>query len=93
MNLTKTIPIELTVRGTVRQIGETAVSGDNGTRTLAFELMEEGRPWTVPDGVRASLAFRCEMGGEGEYDTLPDGTDAWQISGNRVTVRCSAVKE
>lgn len=87
MNLTKTIPIELTVRGTVRQIGETAVSGDNGTRTLAFELMEEGRPWTVPDGVRASLAFRCEMGGEGEYDTLPDGTDAWQISGNRVTVR------
>lgn len=87
MNLTKTIPMELTVRQAVKWIGESAVSGEHGTRSLTFELMEEGQPWTVPDGIRAALAFRCEGGSEGEYDTMPDGSDAWEVSGNRVTVR------
>ena len=87
MQVTKIIPMELTVREAVKWIGDSAVSGENGSRSLTFELMERGLPWQIPDGVGAALAFRCASGSEGEYDTMPDGSVAWTIEGNRVTVR------
>lgn len=87
MQVTKIIPMELTVREAVKWIGDSAVSGENGCRSLTFELMERGLPWQIPDGVGAALAFRCASGSEGEYDTMPDGSVAWTIEGNRVTVR------
>lgn len=87
MNLKKTITIDLAARGAAIQLGDSAVSGDCGSRALVFELMEEGKPWSVPAGTRAGLAFRTEYGAMGEYDTMPDGSEAWLIEGNRVTVR------
>lgn len=87
MNLTKTIPLDLTARGAVTQIGEAAVAGDSGSRMLAFELLEEGKPWQVPEDISPALAFRTEQGIEGEYDTMPDGSAAAEVAGNRVSVR------
>ncbi|MBR7179674.1 MAG: hypothetical protein IKD27_09210 [Oscillospiraceae bacterium] len=87
MNLNKTIQIDLAARGAAIQLGESAVSGDSGSRSLVFELMEEGTPWTVPEGTRAGLAFRTEHGAMGEYDTMPDGTPAAEIDENRVRLR------
>lgn len=87
MNLSKTIEIELTHRGSPIQIGGSAVAGDSGSRSLIFRLLENGKPWTVPDGVRAALAFHTPQKYSGEYDQMPDGTDAFYIEGNLVTVR------
>ena len=87
MNIAKIIQLDLAARGAATQIGEAAVAGDSGSRSLAFELMENGRAWAVPADVRAALAFRTDGGCSGEYDTMPDGTDAFTVEGNRVTVR------
>ena len=62
-----------------------AVQGDGSTRQLLLELTENGKPWTVPDGVTAAVAFRKKDGTKGLYDTLPDGTKAVTVSGNTVT--------
>jgi beta-glucosidase len=53
---------------------------------VVFELTEEGKPWIVPEGIRAGLAFRTEHGAMGEYDTMPDGTAAGSVAGNVVTL-------
>ena len=87
MKLVKTIPLDLSTRDGAVPLGEAAVAGDAGSRMLVFELLEEGAPWAPPAGTRAALAFRTEHGFEGEYDTLEDGTDAFAIDGNRVTVQ------
>ena len=87
MNLSKIIEIDLTRRSTPVQLGETAVAGDSGSRSLTFRLLENGAAWAVPDGVRAAVAFRTAEGLSGEYDLLPDGTDAFAIAGNCITVR------
>lgn len=87
MQLKKTIQIDLADRGKCTTIGEAMVSGDSGCRALVFELMEDGKPWMVPEGTRAALAFRTDLGSQGEYDTMPDGADAAQIEGNLVTMR------
>ena len=87
MQLKKTIQIDLAARGESKTIGEAMVSGDSGYRALVFELMEDGKPWMVPEGTRAALAFSTEHGSRGEYDTMPDGLDAAVIDGNLVTMR------
>lgn len=84
MNTTKTIRIELSDWNPRQQFGESAVVGDSGTRSLEFELTEGGRPWMIPVGVRAALAFRNAAGCSGEYDTMPDGRAAYSIRGNRI---------
>lgn len=87
MQLKKTIQIDLADRGKSKTIGEAMVSGDSGSRALVFELLEDGKPWMVPEGTRAALAFRTDLGSQGEYDTMPDGLDAAVIDGNLVTMR------
>lgn len=87
MQFKKTIQIDLADRGKCEILGEAAVSGDSGARALVFALEEDGKPWTVPAGTRAALAFQTDLGSSGEYDTMPDGTDAAKIAGNLVTVR------
>ena len=61
------------------------VQGDGNTRQLALNLLENGKPWNVPEGVTAAVAFRKADGTRGLYDTLPDGTKAVTVSGNTVT--------
>ena len=86
MKTEKIITLDLAVRGAAIQIGESAVAGDHGSRYLVFSLTQEGVPWTVPEDAKAALAFRTEGGCSGEYDTLPDGTEAFRVEENRVTV-------
>ncbi len=87
MNLVKTIKIEMSDWSPGQQLGDIAVVGDSGARILEFELLEGGREWTIPEGVRPALGFRSDGGYSGEYDTMPDGTDAFEIEGNRVRMR------
>lgn len=87
MNFVKTIRIELSDWNPRQQLGDIAVVGDSGTRTLEFELLDGGREWTIPEGIRPALGFRNDGGYSGEYDTMPDGSDAFEIEGNRIRMR------
>ena len=87
MNVAKIIPLELTNKERTVRVRETAVAGDLNSRSLVFALTENNNPWTVPEGVRAALAFETPSGSRGEYDTMPDGTDAFPIEGSQIRVR------
>lgn len=84
MMIHKTIKIDMTNGGSEPVVE--AVQNDSCTRAVDIELLADKTAWTVPDGVKASLAYRTMDGTGGWYDTLPDGTDACSIDGNVVTV-------
>ena len=63
-----------------------AVQGDT-SRELALSLVSGGAPWEPPEEAWAALRFRKSDGTGGCYDTLPDGSAAWDISGNTLTIR------
>lgn len=48
--------------------------------------MENGVPWTIPEGATARVAYTLPDGTEGLYDRRPDGSPMWQVTGNTVTV-------
>lgn len=83
MLVTKKLTVDLarkTVLGSVD-----AVRGDSAI-ALEMTLLCDGAPWTVPAG--ASVIVRYGQGEAcGTYDTLSDGTPAWEIKGNVLTVR------
>lgn len=91
MVVTKKLTLDLarkTILGTVD-----AVRGDSAI-ALELTLLCDGAPWVIPADASVMLRY-CQGDAGGEYDTLPDGTAAWQISGNVLTVRlapqvCSA---
>ena len=60
---------------------------DRGSRAVRCCLLESGAPWMIPDGATARVAYTLPGGTEGLYDTMPDGSLAWQIDGNAVTVQ------
>lgn len=49
--------------------------------------MANNRPWAVPEGLGASVAYTGPGGVEGWYDTMPDGTAACSIEDNVVTAQ------
>ena len=91
MLVTKKFTVDLarkTIAGTVD-----AVRGDSAI-ALEMTLLCDGAPWTVPAGASVVVRYgRGQVGGT--YDTLSDGTPAWSVQGNVLTVRiapevCSA---
>ena len=91
MLVTKKLTVDLarkTILGSVD-----AVRGDSAI-ALEMTMLCDGAPWTVP--ANASVVVRYGQGEAcGTYDTLSDGTPAWSIQGNVLTVRvapevCSA---
>lgn len=62
------------------------MQNDGFARGVALSLFEDGRPWTVPEGVRAVARYEKADGHGGVYDADPDGNPAWRAEGNTVTV-------
>lgn len=62
-----------------------AVQGDSA-RCLELELLENGKPWQIPQDVSAVIRYAKPDGTGGAYDSLPDGQRAVGISENRLTV-------
>ena len=60
--------------------------GDANTRKLRFLLTANKIPWAVPEDAAVLICFRKPDGTEGEYDTLPDGTLAWETADNTLTI-------
>lgn len=83
MNVQNQITIDLARKGPTCQVH--AMAEDAGSRSVCIQLRENGKAWTVPEGVSASVAYRREDGGSGWYDTLPDGTAACTVEGSTVT--------
>ena len=83
MLVTKKLTVDLarkTILGSVD-----AVRGDSAI-ALEMTMLCDGAPWTVP--ANASVVVRYGQGEAcGTYDTLSDGTPAWFIQGNVLTVR------
>lgn len=85
MILTHKISLSLDRRGQMQSID--AVQGDSA-RAVEISLLENGSAWIVPEGTTAVIRYRRAHGAAGGvYDTLPDGTVAYRISENVVTVQ------
>ena len=63
-----------------------AMQDDRYCRNLAVSMYAGAIPWNPPDGSRAVVRFRKADGTGGEYDTLPDGIQAYSVSGNILNV-------
>lgn len=63
-----------------------AVQDDKVSRQIQFSLNENGSPWTIPADSSLVLSYIKPDGKGGMYDTLPDGSPAFTIDGNQVTV-------
>ena len=63
-----------------------AVQGEQYSRQITMHLYDGGLPWTVPGGVYIAMRYSKPDGTKGYYDTLPDGSPAWSVSGSTVNV-------
>lgn len=62
------------------------MQNDANSRALEISLLENGFPWEIPADITAALNYCKPDGTAGLYDTLPDGSAAYTISGNTVTI-------
>lgn len=83
MKITQNVKIDLARRSIPPLVD--AVQGDSA-RCLALALFEDGHDWLIPQDVQAVVRYCNTAGGGGAYDTLEDGSCAWSISGNKLTV-------
>lgn len=78
------VRMELDRPGLNRRID--VVQGDANTRVVEVGLYVNGLVWEIPEDTSAQIRYRKPDGTTGIYDTLPDGTRAWETDGNTVSV-------
>lgn len=84
MNITTTIKTDLARRGPIPLVD--TVQGDSYTRAVEVSLYENGALWQVPDGAQVQVRYRKPDGTGDMYETMPDGSSAWAVSGNVLTI-------
>ena len=62
------------------------VQGDKYSRNIEFTFMYNESAWQIPDRTTAIVRYKKPDATGGNYDTLPDGSTAYQINGNVLTV-------
>lgn len=80
------LEMDLTRRGQMERID--AVQGDGNARVLELSLTAAGVAWEIPEDAAVFLRYRKPDGTGGCYDSLPDGSAAWNTEGNvlRITL-------
>ncbi len=63
-----------------------AVQDDQYSRNLELTLTSGGEAWPIPGGTTALIHFSKADGTGGSYDTMPDGSAAWSIQDNLLTI-------
>lgn len=63
-----------------------AVQGDANTRVLELRLTSGEEAWTVPEDVQVWMRYCKSDGTKGVYDTLPDGSTAWSLKDNVLSI-------
>lgn len=84
MTITQHISIDLQQPGNAPMIH--ATQGDEYTRAVEIDLYSGGMAWNPPSGCEVVIRYGKPDGKGGIYGTLPDGTTAWSIDGNTVSV-------
>lgn len=84
MIITTNITMDLSRRGPTQVIS--AVQDDRYSRNIAMALTCGGVAWEPPEGTTVQIRYRTAGGTGGNYDALPDGTPAWTIDGNILTI-------
>lgn len=64
-----------------------AVQGERNTRCVRMFLLSDGKPWQIPENTLLAIRYGGVARSGGYYDTLPDGSDAWEYDGNAITLR------
>ena len=62
------------------------VCNDKLTRAVALQLFADGQAVALPAACKVLVRYGKPDGTAGSYDTLPDGSTAYTIAGNTVTV-------
>lgn len=62
------------------------VQDDRYSRNVELTLYAGLEPWNIPEGVQVMVRYRKKDRTGGEYDTLPDGSRAWDAVKNILTV-------
>ena len=83
MLLTKEVTMNLNYRG--NPIVLDALQGDS-CRALTVHLVSGEMPWEIPADAAVILQYECNDGTGGAYDTQEDGTPAYVIQDNAVTL-------
>lgn len=84
MIVTHKIHMDLDRRGPMPRID--AMQDDRYCRNLEFSLYSGHAPWNPPAGTGVTVTYRKANGNGGVYDTMPDGSAAWHIRDNVLTV-------
>ena len=84
MVITHKINMDFGHRGVTPRID--VVQDDKYSRNLQICLYENDARWEIPIDAVAVVRYQKSDGTGGKYDTLPDGTLAYDISGNVLTV-------
>lgn len=84
MITTSKIKMDLTRPGVTPLVH--AVQADRYSRNLEIALYSDGKPFAIPEAVSVVIRYSKFDGKGGEYDTLPDGTQAWSAKRNVLTV-------
>ena len=84
MNVTHKFNLDLASQGSSHYIN--VMQNDKYSRVLEMTLFANGTPWEPPAGTYAVIRYRKSDGTSGEYNILPDGTNAWKIVKNIVTI-------
>jgi hypothetical protein len=82
MIVTSKINVELAQPKKVPEIY--VVQDDRYSRNLQMNLLVNGIPLELQEGYTAVFSYSKPDGKKGAYDTLPDGTKAYSIRGNRI---------
>lgn len=84
MIITHKLEMDLQQRGMLPRID--VVQGDANTRVLELTLFSNGEVWNVPEDAAVWMRYCKSDGTKGVYDTMPDGTAAWNAVENVLTV-------
>ena len=79
------IKMDLQVRATPPRLA--MVQNDIGSRTVEIRMLSAGAAWIPEKMDNVFLRFRKSDGTGGSYDTLPDGTRAWEWSENVIRIQ------
>lgn len=86
ISMIATTKIKMDLANLQRRIRIDAVQDDRYSRNLQISLYNGSLAFTPPADTSVLVRYRKPDGTAGIYDTLPDGSTAWSISGNTVTV-------
>ena len=66
------------------------MQGDTDSRAIEYALSEDGSTYTIPSNATLRIAYEKADKTGGVYSQMPDGSAAYEIRGNTVTIRLVA---